>query len=74
MADKENKNACKNCKFSDELANPSYSEPALECRRLPPTQATDKQKADPHPFPIVSPECWCGEFDEKPEIETETGE
>ena len=29
---------------------------------MPPTQATNKQTPDPHPFPIVTPGCWCGEW------------
>ena len=65
---------CKNCKFSNPPEKTSYSKATLECRRMPPTQATNKQTPDPHPFPIVTPDCWCGEFAAKPETKTETGE
>lgn len=61
------KEICLSCRFSAAIANPSYHDPTLECRRMPPTQATDKQRADKYPFPIVSVNCWCGEFKTKPE-------
>lgn len=54
-----------------------FYEKTSECRRYPPKQREHNDKIGFYfyqiyqRFPIVKPECWCGEYKERPTIYTE---
>ncbi len=56
---------CDNCFFHRKIKSPSYTNPGVECHRLPPKQAETLSRPDPYPFPVLPINEWCGEH--KPE-------